>query len=146
MPIITVSQRDVLRSVVLTPAWYRVKINTVGEVPTVTAKGPSTNYPFDSTVLFNGDTGATVNPDPSNPHPIAGVPIDFQFNSKMLGMVIPLIEAITKEKVTPDTRMDLDACKNEEVDVYVDNEPYQGRILNKVKGFRAIKPDVKAVG
>jgi hypothetical protein len=58
MAVVQFGQRDLLRGKIVTPGWYRVRIETVGEAPAkASEKGPSTNYPVEGTILFNGDNG-----------------------------------------------------------------------------------------
>ena len=60
MALMEFSKRDLLRGKVVTPAWYRVRIESVGEAPAKPSeKGPSTNYPVEGTILFNADNGTT---------------------------------------------------------------------------------------
>jgi len=136
MPIVTFSNRDILRSTLCTPAWYRVRIETVGEAPAKASdKGPSTNYPVEGTILFNGDNGDTQ---------FAGVPLDWNFNSKAIGFAVGFLQAFGVE-VKDGTRFDLKSAEGKEVDVFVENGEYQGRILNRVNHkYRTIRPEVTA--
>lgn len=134
MPIVTFTQKDTLRGTVVEPAWYRCKIDKVGEKPS--ADGQSTNYPVSATILHNGDTGDTR---------FKGVPLDWNFNSKALGIAIPFVEAISGEKPEADKRVELAAAENEEIDIYVAHKTFEGRLLNDPKSYRKPRPDVKAV-
>lgn len=137
MPIISFSDRDLLRGTVVTPAWYRVRIESVGEAPAKQSdKGPSTNYPVEATILFNGDNGDTQ---------FATVPIDWNFNSKAIGFAVGFLKAFGVD-VKAGTRFDLKSAESKEVDVYVENDTWQGRIVNRVNHkYRPIKPEVSAV-
>jgi|SRR5688572_3254465 len=136
MPIISFSDRDILRGTVVTPGWYRCKVNSVGEAPTVTAKGPSINYPVECTVLFNGDTGDTK---------YANVPIDFNFNSKAIGFAAGFLKAFGVD-VQANKRFDLNAAADKEVDIFIGNKEFQGRMLNDPQHqYRAPLADVKPV-
>lgn len=134
MPIVTFTQKDTLRGTLVNPAWYRAKIDSVGEKPS--SDGQSTNYPVSATILFDGDTGDTR---------FKGVPLDWNFNSKAMGIAIPFVEAVTGDKPEPDKRVELAAAVGEEIDIYVNHKTYEGRLLNDVKSFRKARPDVKAV-
>lgn len=136
MPIIQFSQKDLLRGKTVAPAWYRVHVDSVGEQPTVTQKGPSTNYPVEVTIMFNGDTGDTQ---------FAGVPVDWNFNSKAIGMARGFLESFGVS-VTAGTRFDLKSAEGRDTDVYIGNDTWEGRIINKCKmQFRAPRADVQAV-
>lgn len=137
MPIIEFSNRDLLMSTLVEPGvWYRVLVNSVGEEQTTTAKGVSTNYPVEATILFNGDTGDTKFKD---------VPLRWNFNSKAMGFAVGFIEAMG-EKVVAGQRLDLAAAEGRALDVFVEHNEYQGRTRNAVNHkYRLPKADVKAI-
>lgn len=133
MPIVQFSKRDLLQGKTVNPAWYRCRVETVGENPS--KDQGSTNYPVDVTVLFDGDTGSTEFTD---------VPVTFNFNSKAIGMAVPFLTALGVN-VEPEKRIDLKAAESMTLDIYIGNKQYEGRILNDVKAYRAPKPEVHAV-
>ena len=137
MATISFSERDLMRGKNVTPAWYRVKIETVGEAPAkASEKGPSTNYPVEGTILFNGDTGDTA---------FKGVPLDWNFNSKAIGFAVGFLAAFGVE-VKAGTRFDLKSAEGREIDIFVENDTWQGRLVNRVNHkYRAIRPEVTAV-
>jgi hypothetical protein len=136
MAIVSFSERDLLRGKAVTPAWYRCRVESVGEAPAkASEKGPSTNYPVELTVLFDGDTGDTT---------FANVPVDFNFNSKAIGFAVGFLQAFGVE-VAAGKRFDLKSAENKELDVYVENDLYQGRLVNRVNHkYRQIIPEVVA--
>lgn len=136
-PVVSFSDRDLLRGKIVTPAWYRVRIESVGEAPAKQSdKGPSTNYPVEGTILFDGDTGSTE---------FAGTPIDWNFNSKAIGFAVGFLSAFGVE-VKAGTRFDLNASAGKELDVFIENDTYQGRLVHRVNHkYRPIRPDVSAV-
>lgn len=138
MPVISFSDRDLLRGKIITPGWYRVVINSVGEAPAKQSdKGPSTNYPVEATISFNGDTGDTE---------FKGVPLDWNFNSKAIGFAVGFLQSFGVD-VKSGTRFDLKSAEQREVDVFVENDTYQGRLVNRVNHkYRAPRPEVTAVG
>lgn len=138
MPVISFSDRDLLRGKIITPAWYRVRIDGVGESPAKQSeKGPSTNYPVEATVMFNGDTGDTE---------FKGVPLDWNFNSKAIGFAVGFLQSFGVD-VKSGTRFDLKSAEGREVDVFVENDTYQGRLVNRVNHkYRTPKADVTPVG
>lgn len=135
MPTISFSDKDIKMGKVVDPAWYRVRIDDVGEKPS--ADGGSTNYPMDATVICNGDTGSQE---------FAGVPIRWNFNSKAIGLARGFIEIVADSVVEAGKNYELAGAKNAVLDVYVDNKIYEGRMLNNVPHkYRKPKPDVNPV-
>ncbi len=126
MPIIEFSQQDILRGTILDPAWYTVKIEATGEK--LSAKGDSTNYVMEGIVLRNGDNG-----DEGDllKKPIAGVPLTWNFNSKAIGFMVGYFEALGHE-VREGKRFDLDNTVGELIDVFVENDTWEGRPVNRV--------------
>jgi hypothetical protein len=137
MPIVQFSDRDLLRGKVVTPAWYRVRIESIGEAPAKDqTKGPSTNYPVEGTILFNGDTGDSE---------FASVPLDWNFNSKAVGFAVGFLQAFGVE-VKANQRFDLASASGREVDVFVENDVYNNRSVNRVNHkYRPVRPEVTAV-
>ena len=136
-PIVTFTDRDLLRGKIVTPAWYRVRIDSVGEAPAKASdKGPSTNYPVEGTILFNGDTGSTE---------FSSVPLDWNFNSKAIGFATGFVASFGVE-LKAGQRVELKSAENKELDVYVENDTWQGRLVNRVNHkYRPIKSDVTAM-
>ena len=137
MPVISFSERDLMRGKIITPAWYRVKIETIGEAPAKQSeKGPSTNYPVEATILFNGDSGDVE---------YAGTPLDWNFNSKAIGFAVGFLQSFGVE-VKAGTRFDLKSAEGREVDVFVENDTWQGRLVNRVNHkYRTVRADVTLV-
>jgi hypothetical protein len=136
MAVVQFGQRDLLRGKLVTPAWYRVRIETVGEAPAkASEKGPSTNYPVEGTILFNGDNGDVE---------FAGVPLDWNFNSKAIGFAVGYLQAFGVD-VKAGTRFDLKSSEGRELDIFVENDTWQGRMINRVNHkYRVPRPDVHA--
>lgn len=120
MPIVQFNPKDLLRGKPITPAWYRVKIDSVGEAPS--ADKQSQNYPVEGTVLYNADNGDKA---------FEGYPIDWNFNSKAIGFATGYLEAFGIS-VAADKRYDLGASVGQELDVFIENGEWQGRIVNRV--------------
>jgi hypothetical protein len=137
MPVISFNERDLMRGKIVTPGWYRVKIEGVGEAPAKQSeKGPSTNYPVEATLMFNGDTGDVE---------FAGVPLDWNFNSKAIGFAVGFLQSFGVD-VKAGTRFDLKSAEGREVDVFVENDTWQGRLVNRVNHkYRTPRAEVTPV-
>ena len=120
MPIVSFTKKDMLRGKVVTPAWYRVKIDSIGESPS--KDGGSTNYPVEGTILRNSDDGT---------EDFAGVPLDWNFNSKAIGFAVGFLASFGVE-IEPGKRFDLKNAEGKELDVFVENDTWQGRLVNRV--------------
>ena len=82
MPVISFSEKDLLRGKIVEPAWYRVRIDNIGEAPS--KDGGSTNYPVEGVILKNADNGS---------EDFKGVPIEWNFNSKAIGFAVGFLQA-----------------------------------------------------
>jgi len=120
MPMINFSAKDLLRGKVVEPAWYRVKIDSVGEAPS--KDGGSTNYPVEATIIRNADNGNEGFKD---------APLDWNFNSKAIGFAVGFLQAFGVE-VKSGVRFDLANAAGKELDVFVENDTWQGRLVNRV--------------
>src|SRR3970282_2644818 len=109
MPVISFSKKDMLRGKVVTPAWYRLKIDNVGEAPS--ADKNSTNYPVEATVIRNADNGSDE---------FAGVPIDWNFNSKAIGFAKGYLESLGVP-VEAQKRYELATSVGLEIEAFVEN-------------------------
>ena len=127
MPIIQFGERDLLRGKVVEPAWYVVQINAVGEAPS--KDGGSTNYPVEGTIVANADNGSTD---------YANVPLDWNFNSKAIGFAVGFLQAFGVD-VKAGARFDLANAAGKQVEVFVENGEWQGRMVNRVPHkYRAV--------
>ncbi|MEM3038651.1 MAG: hypothetical protein QXE45_04570 [Thermoplasmata archaeon] len=124
MPIISFTEKDLLRSKIVTPGWYRVRIESVGETPS--KDGQSVNYPVEAVIVCNADTGSEE---------FAGVPIEWNFNSKAPGFMVGFFQALGVE-VQPRKKYELSNAAGKEIEVFVENQvtppEYGGRLRNTV--------------
>jgi len=120
MPMIQFSDRDLLRGKIVEPAWYLVTIQNIGEAPS--KDGGSTNYPVEASIIKNAETG-----DES----FAGVPLDWNFNSKAIGFAVGFLSAFGVD-VKAGQRFDLANAVGRNVEVFVENDTWQGRMVNRV--------------
>lgn len=129
MSIVQITKRDLLRSTLVVPAWYRVRIDSYETK--MAANGLSQNYMYEGSIIKNADTGDVK---------FAGVPTPFWlFNSKALGFTVDFWRALGYE-VAEDMRFDFSANVGKELDVFIGNETYQGRLVNSVKTHQYRKP------
>ena len=128
MPIIEFSEKDLLRGNVVEPAWYVVRIDNIGEGPS--KDGQSTNYPVQGTIIRNADTGDTS---------FANTPIDWNFNSKAIGNARGFLESFGVQ-VSAKKRFELASAVGKELEVFVENDQWQGRLINRVNHkYRALR-------
>jgi hypothetical protein len=137
MPVITITQRDILRGKVVEPAWYRVHIDSAGEK---TAKsGQSQFYPMEGTILFNADNGSKE---------FAGVPTPqgWGFSELAMGFAVGFLESCGAEVGPNGGRFELGDSEGKEVDIFIENGTYEGRTVNKINHkYRRPNPEVVAV-
>jgi hypothetical protein len=127
-PIIEFSDRDMNRGKVIDPAWYQVKIENVGEAPS--RDGGSTNYPVEGVIIRNADSGDEK---------FAGMPIEWNFNSKAIGFAAGFLQALGID-VKAGARFDLANAIGHTVEVFIENGEWQGRIVNRVNHkYRAVR-------
>lgn len=122
MPLIDFSDDDILRSKVVTPGWYRVKIESA-EPPAISKAGDSTNYVMKGRILYNADDGSKE---------FANVPTPYwNFNSKAKGFMVGYFNAFGLD-VKGGTRVELNDTIGKELDVFISNKEYEGRMVNNL--------------
>lgn len=134
MPIVDFTESDLLRNKILTPGWYRVHIETVGEW-TPSKDGNSQNIPVAGIVKFNADDGSTE---------FAGVPLEWLFNSnpKVRGFIEAFLRGLGQD-VQPG-RYELGAAAGKDVEMFVKNGEYMGRMKNEVAHQYRVPRQVEA--
>lgn len=120
MPIVQYGERDLLRGTVVEPAWYVMNVDHVGEAPS--KDGGSTNYPVEGTIVKNADTGSEE---------YKGVPVDWMFNSKAIGFSVGFLKSFGVD-VKAGARFDLANAAGKQLEVFVENDTWQGRLVNRV--------------
>lgn len=124
-PMVDFSQEELDRNKVITPDWYRVRINSVGEQPS--KDGGSTNYPVEGVILKNATTGG----EEFSGVTIGGIGTWF-FNSKAKGFIVGFLSALGVTDIVAQKRYELSNAAGEEIEIYIDNDIYQGRTVNRV--------------
>lgn len=131
-PLVGFTPADLNRDKVVTPAWYRVRIENVGEW-TPSKDGKSQNMVMEGIILFNADTGEKEFADV----PIGGMGA-WSFNSKAMGFSLGLLKAVATQiglnvdAITPDSKIEFKLLEGKFVDLYIEPNEYEGRIRNKV--------------
>src|SRR6187402_2411084 len=120
VPIISFSDRDMLQGKIVEPAWYVMTINSVGEAPS--KDGGSTNYPVEGVIVRNAETGGEE---------YAGVPLIWNFNSKAIGFAAGFLKAFGVD-VKAGERFELASAAGKTLEVFVENDTWQGRLVNRV--------------
>lgn len=121
MPIIDFSQEDLLKGKIVNPAWYKMEIGHLTE--SLAKNGESTNWVYeDSKILCDADSGDTTN---------AGVTIPIRFNSKAKGFLVGFFNALGGD-VAPGKRFELKEAEGKQIEVFVENDTYEGRLVNRI--------------
>jgi hypothetical protein len=128
MPVVSFSDRDMLQGTIVEPAWYVMTINSVGEAPS--KDGGSTNYPVEGVIIRNADTGDDK---------FTAVPITWNFNSKAIGFAVGFLKAFGVD-VKSNERFELASAAGKQLEVFVENDTWQGRLVNRVNHkYRPVK-------
>jgi hypothetical protein len=121
------SQKDILRGKLIEPGWYVGHIEALEKK--LAAKGDSTNYNYDVTIIKNADNGEEK---------FAGVPVTVNFNTKAKGFMIGFFTALGAD-ITPGSRFNEENAVGKDIELYVSNEEFDGRMINKCKHqYRAL--------
>ena len=123
--VFSLSKKEIMGGKVYEPAWYRVRIDEVSTAPSKNVEKPSTNINYSGTILMDADTGDKK---------YAEYPLTWMFNSRALGFTKGFLIAlgIPEEAITEDKRFDFKAAVGREIDIMVENEQYEGRMVNRV--------------
>lgn len=121
MPVVEFTESDLLRSKIVAPAWYRLELGMVSEW-NPSKNGDSNNCTIEGTIVANADNGDTE---------FAGVPITIQFNDKpkARGFIEGFLRALGVDVSVG--RFDLAAANGQHIDAFIENDTYEGRILNR---------------
>lgn len=117
-----VSKQDLLRSKTVQPGWYPAVIKSV------TQKAAKTDGSTNTIVTFNIQGGT-----------YDGVPIDALFSEKAPGFASPLIAAILGRPLKAEGEgVDLEFGVGKKIMIYVKNDIYQGRTVNKAEDYKPL--------
>lgn len=118
----SVNKEDLLRGKTVPPGWYLCEIRDVHQEAAKTDGSLNTNVEF---VILEGQ--------------YAGIPIDRSFNEKPKArpFAISFLEALLGRKMKPEGEdLDLTNAKGRKIRVYVKNEQFQNRLINKAEDFQ----------
>lgn len=127
MPIVQFSAQDLLSTKILIPGWYVVRIDSVGEKPS-SGDNPSTTklFPISGTVIRNAENGSEE---------FAGCPTpygwSFNDNPGAAGIMIGFLMALGY-KPEKDQRIDLKAAEGKELEIFIENGTWEGRVVNRI--------------
>lgn len=124
--IVEFSEKDILRSKIVDPAWYRVRIDAFEQK--LASTGKTTNIRLEGEIICDANTGDTK---------FAGVPVPYFwfFNTGVIGKLIPVVQAVDPSiEVTPGFRVNLAALVNKELEMFIGNGEYNNSITNVVTG------------
>lgn len=127
MPIVEFSQQEILQSKIVKPAWYRVRVDHILTKP---SKGDNpettTIWPVVGTIIRNAEDGSEE---------YAGVPTpagwNFNDNPKAKGFIIGFLNAFGVD-ITAGKRVELSATEGKELEVFIENDTYEGRVINRI--------------
>ena len=129
--IVEFSEKDILRSTIVEPAWYRVKIE--GYEQKLASNGKTTNIRLEGVIVADATTGDTK---------YAGVPVPYfwYFNTGAIGKLKPVIEAADPSvEVKAGFRLNVEGLVNKELEMFIGNGEYNNSITNVVTGqYRAL--------
>ncbi len=130
MPVIDFSQDDLLRGKLVTPGWYVVELGAFTQK--LAKSGESNNYIFeDSKIVKNAETGSEE---------FAGVPLNILFSGhpKAKGFMVGFFSALGAD-IKPGSRLNLENAAGKQIEVFVDNDIYEGRTVNRINHqYRAV--------
>lgn len=141
------SKEDLLQGKIVTPGWYRVLITRVGQKPS-TSQNPDTKnvFPIEGKILRNADNGSEE---------FAGVPTppswNFNDNPNAKGFVLGFAKSLgfdmtsVEKGETERARFTLKAAEGREVEVFIENDTYEGRVVNRINHkYRPLRETVNS--
>jgi hypothetical protein len=116
MPLINVTPADLKKLELIESNWYGAEIVRVMPAK-ASDKGDSVNYPIDFLIEKTG-----------------GKEIPVLFNTKLIGKIGALVEAVTGKKFDGG-QFDTDTLLNKKVDVKVGARIWEGNMLNEITAY-----------
>lgn len=122
-PIISFSEKDKKRNIIVEPAWYLVQI---GKVTAKLANSQeTTNYWIEGEIICNADNGDTK---------YAGVPTPYlwMFNTGAIGKAYGFITCLIGREPEIDERFNLMMAEGKQIKMFIGNGLWQGQTQNTV--------------
>ena len=131
MPIINFSKADLTSGEIISPGWYKVEVISLITKPPKTG-GDSLNYVPRFRII-----------DKSKPQ--YEMELQHTFNTQALGRMAPFLAALMEKSIKTITEelngnslmFNTDDAIGKKLQIYIKNEPYEGRLVNKVENFAA---------
>lgn len=124
------TREDLLKGRAMEPGWYPCECT--GHEETLSKEDKSTNWNF-KLIVLDGTTEQQSGKD------VGGTPLYRLFNEKGMGFADKFIEVVTGHPPNEEGgEFDPDEAKGKKMLVYVKNETYNGRLVNRVEDFRPI--------
>ena len=122
MTMISFSDSDILRNKIVEPGWYVLNIEG-HRTWSPTKDGQSNNCHMETVIEKNSDNGSTD---------FSGVPIELQFNDKpkARGFIEGFLRGLGVD-IQSNTRYDLNSAVGKKIEAYIENDTYNGRIVNR---------------
>lgn len=124
---LTITREDLLKSKILEPGWYKVKINDVA-VKEAKTDG-STVYNLEMTVIGGPSQKDGVSP--------VGIKVFRTYSEKAPGFAVKLFQALGA-KIDPEKGAEVDfaGTVGRELGAYIKNDLYKGVMKNVVEDFQ----------
>lgn len=117
---LTIKPEDILRGKKVDPTWYRCKVKGTSDVTAST-----------------GVAGTLIDLVITAPGRFLGVPLQTRFWENAPGFAVNYVEAFgAKIDETKGITVELSDTVGKDVDVYVKNDMYKGRMVNVAEDFR----------
>jgi hypothetical protein len=129
-PLVEFTESDLLRNKIVSPGWYRLELGLVSEW-SPSKDQQSNNCTIEAVILHNADNGDKE---------FAGVPLTLRFNDKKTarGFIEGFLRSLGVDVTAQ--RYDLAAAFGKQIDAFVENGTFEGRIKNDVNHkYRLIK-------
>lgn len=117
MSILKITKADIQKLKALEPGWYGASVLRVSD-PT-----PSKDKQSNNIIVTFGLEGAD------------GKEIPHYYNSKLIAMMVPMIEAVKNTKLTDDVDIDPSELIGSKLDLKLVTEIYNGNPQNKIEGY-----------
>lgn len=123
----TVTREDMLRSKILDPGWYRMRVKKVWQE--ASAAGDSTNTWVEFTVISG--------PAQKDHSDAKDTPVRRCFSEKAPGFIVPFLKAAGAQVAADGGDFDVEKSVGKEMGVYIENKMYENKPQNNAADFKA---------